>query len=173
MLHLSAMKLPNTATKFSNMTFSWQLNIINNFLSKLCLTWKTIHQLWNQPQSKYAGLTQLLFLIRNLYLNGMWVGVDVRTNTKKDMHSEEIGLQAPNLLTILGSKVNIIRGWGGGIWPFNELKNLQFDNSSELQKLWGKWLWPWFRFTSCESGCTGKSVHSSLAYLNEAANKEK
>ena len=73
-------------------------------------------------------------------MNGMWLRVDVSTDTKKD-----IGLRAQNFLTPLGSIVNIIGGWGlGVIQLFNELKNLQFEYSSELQKLWGKWLWPWF-----------------------------
>jgi hypothetical protein len=38
---------------------------------------------------------------------------------------KEIGLCAQNMLTILGLIVNMI---GGLIWPFNEHKDLNFDD---------------------------------------------
>ena len=34
-------------------------------------------------------------------------------------------LHVPNIITILGSRVNILGG--GCIWPFNELENHHFD----------------------------------------------
>jgi hypothetical protein len=40
-------------------------------------------------------------------------------------------VQAQNLKTILGSIVNII-GMGGGIWPFDEHKNLLFNNEQDI-----------------------------------------
>ena len=38
----------------------------------------------------------------------MWLGVNVRMDTKKDMCSKEIGLRAQDMLTIPGSVVNMI-----------------------------------------------------------------
>jgi hypothetical protein len=34
------------------------------------------------PSPKYAGLTWLLFLLKHTYLSGVWLGVDVWTDTK-------------------------------------------------------------------------------------------
>ena len=45
----------------------------------------------------------------HLYLNAMWLGVDLRMDTKKT-RSKEIGPCAHNMLTILGSIVNMIEG---------------------------------------------------------------
>ena len=42
----------------------------------------------------------------NLYLS-VWLGVDLKMDTKKTC-SKEIGLHAKNMLTIIGSIVNII-----------------------------------------------------------------
>ena len=65
------------------------------------------------------------------------------------MCSKGIGLRAQNLLTILGSKVNMI---GGPTWSFDEDENLHSDNelaySNELQKLWGEWLKARFGFVN-------------------------
>ena len=48
----------------------------------------------NQTQQKYG----------HLYLGGMWLGVDLRIATKMTC--------AQNMLTVLGSIVNMIRGGG-------------------------------------------------------------
>jgi hypothetical protein len=40
----------------------------------------------------------------------MWLGVPPRNGYQKDMPSKEIGLHAQNIITILGSIINII-GW--------------------------------------------------------------
>ena len=58
------------------------------------------------------------------------LGVDLRTFTKKDVCSKEIGLRAQYLFAILGLIVNIM---GGPMWPFNKCKNLHFDNESDMQ----------------------------------------
>ena len=42
------------------------------------------------------------------------------------MSLKENGLPAQNMITVLGSIVNIIAG--ELIWPFNEHENLHFDN---------------------------------------------
>ena len=46
------------------------------------------------------------------------------------MCSKENGLRAQNLITILGSIVNIIGG--EPIWPFNEHENLHFDDEWDI-----------------------------------------
>ena len=38
----------------------------------------------------------------------MWLGVDLRMDTKKDAFLEDIGLRAQNLLTILNSRINMV-----------------------------------------------------------------
>ena len=55
------------------------------------------------------GLKWLLIFIGHLYLSGMWFGVAPRTGTKKKC-LKEIGLRAPNMITILGSIANIFGG---------------------------------------------------------------
>lgn len=55
------------------------------------------------------GLKWLLILIGHLYLSAMWFGMAPRTGTKTKC-LKEIGLCAPNMITILGSIVNIFGG---------------------------------------------------------------
>ena len=55
---------------------------------------------------------------------------DLRMDTN-NTNFKEIGLRAQNMLTILGSIINIV---GGPIWPLSEHKN------------WNKWLQARFRF---------------------------
>ena len=43
----------------------------------------------------------------------MWLVVDLSMDTKRSCFKEDIGLCAENMLTILGSIVNIM-GWEGG-----------------------------------------------------------
>ena len=56
----------------------------------------------------------------------MWLGVDPRTGTEKDMCLRDIGLHAQIMLTILNSMVIMIMG--DLIWPLNDHRNLHFDN---------------------------------------------
>ena len=58
----------------------------------------------------YVGLSRLLFLIKHLNLSGVWSGVDLRTDLKKDMCLEDIELRAQNMLTNLGSIFSMIGG---------------------------------------------------------------
>ena len=53
----------------------------------------------------------------------IWCGC--KDGYHKDMCLKRVRLHAQNMITILGSIVNII---GRHIWPFNEHKNLHFDN---------------------------------------------
>jgi hypothetical protein len=53
-----------------------------------------------------------------MYLSGMWLGVDLKMDTK-DTFLTEIGLCAHNMLTILGPISDMI---GGSMWPYNEHK---------------------------------------------------
>ena len=53
-------------------------------------------------------LIELLILFRYLYLSGTWLGVALQMDTKKDKCLKEIGLCAQDMITILGSIVNII-----------------------------------------------------------------
>ena len=81
----------------------------------------------------------------DLYLNGVWWGVDLRKDTKKTWElKKEIGLHAQNMLTIRLGSIVIIRGVGGGICPFNKNVNLHFPDGrysyNELQTVWDKWL---------------------------------
>ena len=73
-------------------------------------------------------------LIRHLDLSDMWLGVDLRTNLKKYVHSKESGLCAQNILIILGSR--------GGIRLLNEHENLHLGKcirySYELQHIRGE-----------------------------------
>lgn len=59
---------------------------------------------------RYAGLIQLLTLIKHLNMSDVWLGVDLRTDAKRDTCLKVIRLYAYNLLTIPGSEVNIISG---------------------------------------------------------------
>lgn len=51
---------------------------------------------------------------------------DSRTDAKKTRIRKRIKLHAQNILTILGSRINIIKG--KPLRPPNEHENLQFDN---------------------------------------------
>ena len=53
---------------------------------------------------------QIVIINGHLHLSGVQLGVDLRMDTKKHMCSKEIGLCAQNILTIMGSVVNIIAG---------------------------------------------------------------
>ena len=69
------------------------------------------------------------FLIRTPILKWYVVCCGSKNIYQKDMCLKEIGLHAQNITTILVSIVNIKAGGGGGLmWPFNEHKNLHFDN---------------------------------------------
>ena len=57
----------------------------------------------------------------------MWLGVDPNNGHQNNIICfEEIRLRAQNLLTILGSIVNIIGG--GSIWSFKKKENFRFDD---------------------------------------------
>ena len=56
------------------------------------------------------GLNGTVNLIGHLDFSGLWLGMDLNTDTKKDMSLEEIALCAQNMLTILGSILNMIGG---------------------------------------------------------------
>ena len=69
-------------------------------------------------------LTEHLYL----YLGGVWLDVDLRTDTRKT-HIKEIGLHSQNVLTVLNSIVNRFYFRGREpTRPFNEKENLHFDN---------------------------------------------
>jgi hypothetical protein len=55
-------------------------------------------------------LIRLVILIAHLYLSGVWLELDLKTDTKKDIFNKHIGLHAQNMFTILGSIINIIDG---------------------------------------------------------------
>ena len=50
-----------------------------------------------------CGPSSVAFLIKHLNLSGVWSGVDLRTDPRKDMCLEDTELRAQNLLTNLGS----------------------------------------------------------------------
>jgi hypothetical protein len=52
---------------------------------------------------------QLFTLIEHLCLSGMWLDVGPRTDTKKTFCSNEIGSCPQNLITTLGSIVNLTK----------------------------------------------------------------
>ena len=55
-----------------------------------------------------ALLMWSLFLIGRLYLSGIWQGLQLGMDTKKDRCHDEIGPCAQTIKTILGSLVNKI-----------------------------------------------------------------
>lgn len=55
-------------------------------------------------------LNQTQLQSRHLYVSCMWLDVDLRTDTKEMCVQERIELHAQQLLTIIGSIVNMIRG---------------------------------------------------------------
>ena len=55
-------------------------------------------------------LIRLLILIKQLYLSGIWLDVDPRTDTKRRCFSRGIGLHAQYIITIKGPTINIIKG---------------------------------------------------------------
>jgi hypothetical protein len=57
-------------------------------------------------------------------MSGLWFGVPPRTDTKETY----FGLRAQNMITILGSIMNIIIGGKGDLYDhFNEHKILDFN----------------------------------------------
>ena len=59
---------------------------------------------------KVNTLTPLPFLLGHLCLSGLWLGVPPSTDSKKTWVNKEIALHAQNIITIVGSRVNIIGG---------------------------------------------------------------
>ena len=57
------------------------------------------------------GLQKTVDSSRHLHLKVMWLGCKSQNKHQKNMCSEEIGLRAPNMVTILEWIVNI--NWGG------------------------------------------------------------
>ena len=121
-----------------------------------------------------------LFLIGHLYLSGVWVKCgSMNTHPKKDKCLEAIGLHAQNLLTILGSTLNVIGGGGGGIWSFDEFQKLHFDNEQNIHissqnceangcrhNLELVIILHWLRVSHPRRrGCRAKSVQSRYTYL--------
>ena len=97
-----------------------------------------------------------------MYLSSMWLGVNVRMDTKR-FCEHEIGLCAQNYLIIVGLRVNMI---GRGLYDYLRRKRILTlkMNAHVLQKLEGKWLQPQFDFAnqfgfiSRSNECGGKSV---------------
>ena len=65
------------------------------------------------------------YLIQHLSLSGTWLSVIPRMNLK-DTCLQKIELCVENIITILGSILNLIERWGGDIIPFNKHENLHF-----------------------------------------------
>ena len=84
-----------------------------------------------------AAIFWLLVFNKCLYLSVAWSSVNLRTNTKKDMCSKEIGLCAQNMSSILDLTINII-GYpaGGGRWE--NLLIIQEERWCSLQQ-WMKY----------------------------------
>jgi hypothetical protein len=47
---------------------------------------------------------------RHLYLSGMWLGVDLRMDTRKTSVSKRLDCLLKNMLPIIGSIVNVVGG---------------------------------------------------------------
>lgn len=77
----------------------------------------------------YEGLIRLLTLIGHLYLGGVWLSADVRTDIKRHV-LKKIGLYAQNLLSIIGFIVNRIEGT---YVPFLWLTFSIFDESLQIK----------------------------------------
>lgn len=80
-----------------------------------------------------AAIFWLLVFNKCLYLSVAWSSVNLRTNTKKDMCSKEIGLCAQNMSSILDLTINIIgypTGGGGGktYLSFKKKGDAHFNN---------------------------------------------
>ena len=67
------------------------------------------------------------YLIQHLSLSGTWLSVIPRMNLK-DTCLQKIELCVENIITILGSILNIIERWGGGY------NTIQQARESSLQK---------------------------------------
>lgn len=63
----------------------------------------------NLMHVRYVCLIQSLVLIGNLYVNGVWLDLDLR-RTPKDTHLKEIRLGVHNMLVILSFVINFIGG---------------------------------------------------------------
>ena len=99
---------------------------------------------WSSPQCKggqrscskidqfLSNIPEMWTPIFEWFMGRSLVRCESKNRHKKGiMCLEEIGLRAQNLLTILGSVVNISEGGGGRggpIWPLNGHNNLHFDN---------------------------------------------
>jgi hypothetical protein len=62
------------------------------------------------PRLKVVDQTTLLW---DLYLSGMWLGVNLRTDTKRDTCLKQIGLRVQDVLIGIGLIFSIVC-WGGG-----------------------------------------------------------
>jgi len=99
--------------------------------------------------------------IGHLYLSGMWLGVNLRTDTKKTCIFRRIRLRAQNMPTILGSKAKSLRG-GGNLYDhlmstqiLTFLMNKIFIWAlSTMKKMATGTLW------ICQSSCTNFVFHS-------------
>ena len=80
----------------------------------------------------------------DLYLSGVWLGVDPRTDIKKkNMCSKAIGLHVENLLIILNL---IIVRIGRGVYNHSRTKRIFTLTMNRIftrdPQIWGKWLQP-------------------------------
>ena len=85
-----------------------------NLLMQLRKKSKLVVLTWSQHNGSTYGkqaFSWSLYLIRQLYLNGVWLS-DGSTNAKRSiMCSKEIGLLAQHMIIILAQFVNIFGGW--------------------------------------------------------------
>lgn len=70
------------------------------------------HQLLNNTRIPYLKVGMSNMPKWTLYLSGMWLGQAPKTNTKRDTWLKEIRLHAENVITNLGSTMNVIRERG-------------------------------------------------------------
>ena len=77
------------------------------------------------------GLKWLVFLIRPLYLIGMWLGEDQRANIIKTTFLKEIGLRLQNINNY--STLNSEHNFGGLVYPFKKSTNMHFDNHNWIK----------------------------------------
>jgi hypothetical protein len=65
---------------------------------------------WELLEDKVDAPNLLMILNIHLYLSGMWLGINLRTDIRKHMCWKEIKLRVQNLSSILDTIVNIKGG---------------------------------------------------------------
>ena len=110
------------------MLMNQEVNCDENFIQKGSIS----HNQKSEPSIGLISLVNpnILWKCGYLYLSGDCLCVDLRVNTEK---ATCVYKRLDYVLKFVNrSKLNSQHNWGKPIWPFNEHKNLHFDNEYNI-----------------------------------------